>query len=208
MGRVTESTSKRARRVLVAGACLAAAAGCSDGAVRFGPPDNLRIRDTKSANLACPPPKGSTGAPCPDWETVIFPLFDGKIGGKTYACTETACHGDATKGGNPSKGLTLYPGNPKASYDALAAYKNLAGRPYVADGANLKPGDLPPYVICNLTADPLVGSRMPQGAPVSDADMITIGNWALCGMKEKGGTAGAGGGGGAGGTGGAGGAKM
>jgi len=140
----------------------------------------------------------------------VFPLFEGKLGSKTYACTEAACHGDAQKGGNPSKGLTLYPGNPKASYDALAAYKNLAGRPYVADSAALKQGDLPPYIICNITGDPLVGSRMPQAATVSDADLIIIGNWALCGMKEKGGTppSGAGGAGGSSGKGGAGGAKM
>lgn len=169
---------RRPRLHWALGVVLAGLAACQDPTVRFGPPNNLRLRDSKSIAV-CAAPLGATGAVCPEWETVVFPLLDGPAN----RCTNDACHSE----GSPSKGLALYAGEPGKSYAALAKYKNAAGRPYVAD-VDTADATLPPYMLCNLTANPVVGARMPLGEPMSAADLTTLGDWALCGMKEKGGT--------------------
>ena len=206
--RLTESPGWRLQAKFAALAVGAALVGaCQDFTVRFGPPNNLRLRDSKSVE-ACPAPPGATGAVCPDWATKVFPVLDGEAN----RCTNEACHSE----GSPSKGLALFAGDAAKTYAAMAKYKNAAGRPYVVD-AELGDPELPAYMLCNLTANPLVGSRMPLGEAMTAADLATIGDWVLCGMKEEGGTplpSGAGGAGGSapsattgtGGTGGAGGA--
>jgi hypothetical protein len=186
--RKTES----ARRSFQLGGVLALALvwACQDPTVRFGPPNNLRQRDSKSVEV-CEPPPGATGATCPEWETEVFPLLDNE----TNRCTNEACHSEQS----PSKGLALYKGDAAKTYAALAKYKNAAGRPYVAD-ADMADPELPPYMLCNLSANPLVGSRMPLGEPMGADDLTMFGNWALCGMKEMGGTPVPSGAGGAGGS--------
>lgn len=181
-----DRSSRRVRWLLLVG--LVGAAACEEDQVRFGPPNNLRLRDSKSID-PCPNPPGATGETCPEWETEVFPILDSdKVG-----CTAIGCHSEES----PSKGLALYKGDAAKSYEAMSKYVNAAGRPYLKDVDDQDP-DKPPYLICNLTANPLVGSRMPLGDPMSKEDLVVLGNWALCGMKQAGGTPvmpGAGGGG-------------
>ncbi len=168
---------------------LVAAAACDDDTVRFGPPNNLQFPDSGSAAV-CKAPEGSTGETCPDWETVVFPLLE------SYGCTNSACHSETKASGD----LALYEGDATKTYEALAAFTNGAGRPYVADSDAADP-NAPPYMLCNLTASPPVGPLMPPGGMMKE-DLVIVGNWALCGMRLKGGTPvtpdGSGGGGGGG----------
>ena len=190
----TPTTARFFRRIrpwLAATAVLALGA-CDDDSVRFGPPNNLQLPGGATA-ANCPPPDGATGEECPEWETVVFPLFE------SYGCTNAACHSVD----NPSGDLALYEGDPQKTYEALAAYTNGAGRPYVADADSASP-NAPPYMICNMSASPPIGPRMPPSG-LTPEDLVIVGNWALCGMRLKGGTptspAGSGGAGGAGGQG-------
>ncbi|MBM4377184.1 MAG: hypothetical protein FJ095_19055 [Deltaproteobacteria bacterium] len=152
-----------------------AAAACDDGEVRFGPPNNLRFPDGGTG--ICPAPTGATGETCPEWETDVFPMLENNSG-----CTNKACHSED----KPSGGLALHEGDATKSYEALAAFKNQAGRPYVADADTVDP-EAPPYMLCNVTATPPIGPLMPPSG-MSDEDLVVLGNWALCGMKLKGGT--------------------
>jgi len=155
--------------------------GCQQDTTRFGPPGGLRVRgnDQSNSSQSCPLPAESTGDPCPDWATEIFPLFDGK-----YGCTLDNCHG----GSIGAASLTLYEGDASASYDAMAAYENY-GRKYFEEN-----GQDSAYLMCNLSNDPqinfLLSSPMPiltEGVTslVVGEDLILVGNWVGCGMLKE-----------------------
>lgn len=180
-------SARCAGRKLLPWLALGALVACEDDNVRFGPPNNLR--PPGGGSVACPAPAGATGTVCPEWETEVFPMLEEKSG-----CTNKACHSED----KPSGGLALVEGDAAKSYEALAAFKNAAGRPYVADAEKADP-EAPPYMICNVTATPPVGPLMPPSG-MSDEDLVVLGNWALCGMKQKGGTPLEGSGGSGGGT--------
>jgi len=154
---------------------IAALAACADDVVRFGPPNNLQFPGDAGA-AACQAPDGATGETCPEWETTVFPLLE------SYGCTNSACHSED----KPSGGLALHAGDATKSYTALREFTNGAGRPYVADADEADPNS-PPYMICNITGSPPVGPLMPPGG-MTPEDLVVVGDWALCGMRLKGGT--------------------
>lgn len=173
--RKTESARPLTVALLVAAAMPLG--GCEEDDVRFGPPNNLR-RERSGNFTPCPPPSPSPDAKCPDWATEVFPLLDGAAG----RCTNESCH-SAT---SPHAGLVLYAGEPDASYASLAAYEDANGRPYVGDGDTPEEG-LDPYFLCNLTAAPLVGTRMPLGGAMPPDALVLMRDWVSCGMRGPGG---------------------
>ena len=194
-------TSDKRWSCLIALLIATAALGCEGDEVRFGQPGGLRVRgqDEGTGGTLAPCPLVDEGPldVCPDWEQDVFlPLLDDK-----YGCTTEGCHGAVTF----AKNLALAPGDAAASYDLMAKYESdLTVRPYVQED-----GQDAAYLLCNLNPDPafLIGNKfMPIGPPVTQEDLVTIGNWARCGMKKTGGTPPGGGGGdpGSGGGGGAG----
>jgi hypothetical protein len=191
---------------LVGVMAVAAASGCDDDKVRFGPPGGLRIRGAQTG-VACPLPPGVSPNPTPaectvSWANDVFPLFD-ETG--PYLCALGGCH----NGPNDATGVNMVAGDEEGSYIALAAFVN-GGRPYISPNAEDSP-----YLMCNIdpkTTAPY-GTPMPDlSTVVSDADLQLIGLWAACGMENDDGVgSGAGGAlpmGGNGGVGGAGGMGM
>ncbi len=183
-----------------------ACSSCSDGNVRFGPPDNLRVRQKGGdVTAACPLPPTTKGMACPSWENDIFAAMFDKPQSETHGlgCTNGSCH-LATATSKPASPPALYAKDPQKSYESLKAYVNTdINRPYLSDAPS---AEHPPYMLCNLEGgDALLGQqKMPIGKTISDADLAIIGAWVCCGTKEKGGGVTCGGAG----AGGAGGGKM
>lgn len=165
--------------------------GCNDPEVRYGPVGGLRVRGGGvDDGDACAYPPGTiedaTGAACPSWQEVYDIFEDPAVG-----CTLSNCHGVGS----------LFPptmpeGDPDTAYQNMKAYLSAEGRPYVAENAQATA-----FLLCNIWQDAptQIGSPMPRLgtagiAPISEADLATIGTWAACGMLPDGG-GGVGGGG-------------
>jgi hypothetical protein len=187
----------------------AMAIGCDDPDVRFGPVGGLRVRGGiggGDSGEACPYPPGTdeTGATCPSWNDVIFPMLDED---GLYGCARDGCHGGAIGSNVGAANLTMPPGDADGSYDALAAYTR-GDRPYIGEGLQSTA-----YLLCNIwpespgRIDPIMPIPLGDEVPLfSGSDLVTVANWVACGMPKAGGAiVGAGGMGGMGGMGGAGG---
>lgn len=173
-------TPRSWRAAIAAGLGLALGAsllapGCGpDDNVRYGPPNNLR---TGGRCASCALGDGVTGELCPSFAEVFELLGPGRLG-----CTALGCHG----GEMGALGLTISDSDPAAAYDAMAAYVNGEGRPYVKQGGQLGDRD-EAYILCNL--DGTCGTRMPIVVP-GLAEAITpeqrrlIGEWVACGMPR------------------------
>ena len=119
------STLRHPLLALLFGALAAhGVAACGDD-VRFGPPGGLR--QPSGGDEPCPIPDTSSVPDCPDWATVVFPLFDD---GGPYQCATAGCHGQPAN----ITGLYMPPGDPAGTYSALSAYKR-DWRPYVSTQA-------------------------------------------------------------------------
>ncbi len=140
----------------------------------------------------------------------VFPVLVGAIAPRSGGgCNAPNCHGPNTQGG----AILPLPATatPDELYNALAAFKNDAGDPYIGDG---NPNA---WMLCNITGTIGGGNPMPPSAGLTDSpatteddqDLAVVQEWIRCGMKLDGMGAGVGGGGttttGAGGGGGAGG---
>jgi len=167
------------KRLIAVAIALPALVGCLEDTVRYGPVGGLRVRggtdDGVGGNATCAYPEGTdvTGATCPSWEQVIFPMFN-----TTYGCTRDGCHG----GVNGAANLTMPLDDADQSYLAMAEYKR-GERPYI-DASNA-------YLICNIWAqsEQRINPLMP--IPIGDEvgliegeDLITISNWAACGYPQ------------------------
>jgi hypothetical protein len=185
-------------------ASVVASQACGDGDVRYGEVGGLRRRPggVIAGTAACP---SQVGAPavCPDWAIDIFPLFDRPPGTPNYGCMiASVCHG-----GPGSEEPVMTPGDPSATYDALAAFMDKEGtHPYIGDGLVDSA-----YILCNLDPTGQVNPQfntalMPQVSGnvqrLTPDDFQLVEEWVACGMKKSGGTPGVGGGGGVGGAGG------
>jgi hypothetical protein len=181
---------------------------CLEATIEYGPVNGLRVRgtdDAAGANCSLPPGADATGNTCPDWSTVIFPMFR-----DTYGCIDDGCHIGATGAANLT--MLIDPlGTPNAadSYDALANYVRGTppnDRPYV--------GAQNAYVLCNLWGesperiDPLMPITSAVVPLLALEDIVIVANWSACGSPESGSGTPIGGAGGVGGAGGAGGAGQ
>jgi hypothetical protein len=126
----------------------------------------------------------------------VFPVLTGAIAPRSGGgCTAPNCHGPNTQGG----AILSLPaaGTPDELYNALAAFKNDAGDPYIGqDNPNA-------WMLCNLTGTIGGGNPMPPSAGLTDSpntteddqDLPVLQEWIRCGMKLDGMGAGVGGGG-------------
>jgi uncharacterized membrane protein YgcG len=114
-------------------------------------------------------------------------------------CTLAACHGP--DGSGKVDMVVAEDATPDELYEVMAAVRNEAGDPYVAEG------DSSAYFYCNVKAIVGGGSAMPpSGFAAVPENLAVLEEWARCGMKNDGVGTGGGGVGGSGGGGGSGGA--
>ncbi|MEQ9325612.1 MAG: hypothetical protein RIF41_40985 [Polyangiaceae bacterium] len=175
--------------VMTLGTLGAVALGCNDPEVRYGPVGGLRVRgggvDDGNA-CAYPPGTDETGTTCPPW-TEVYAIFNDPAVG----CTLSNCHGVGSL-----FAPTMPEDDPILGYENMKAYLSAEGRPYVSENAQNTA-----FLLCNIWQDAptQIGSPMPRLgtpgiAPITAADLETIGNWVACGMLPDGG-GGVGGGG-------------
>ena len=137
------------------------------------------------------------------WAGDVFPILTSPQPGGGPACSNQFCHGPGTPGGADMLVPTDTPTSDEL-YDILAAVKNEAGDPYIAED------DPAAWFLCNVGATPGGGVAMPpsSGFTAAPAELAILEEWVKCGMKRDG-VAGPGvGGGGMGGMGGVGAGGM